>query len=1035
MESINEIIDSQTFSQELVDEANEFITVGHQNQQQEANSESESHSLHGVSGEALAMTMQSMISSADRAGEEEPSSVVMVIDEIGHSSVQTAYQIMPQQLQIQGRNLPLPLSLLHHQHQDQGQHQAQHQQRQERMIASSPVEFVGSDISLDGLTVNTVLSQGLSVKQEHKLLIVRRDHDFSQDRNPSQASKRHNMDVDVSSVDVGLMDELSSDGLACEEEEVTLNQHHQHQQLLEQQHHYGHLTHHQTHGQVHHSLHHRSAQIGLGQNGSVHREVLSVIVQSHEDDKDVDGDAEEDDDDDRDSGGRDQLLSPVLEHSSYQTLTSVNDRISPPGFSPTSYATLTPIQPLPPISTMSEKFAYSGHISGGGAGGVGGNGAEGTTNSTGGAAETATVSSGNISSSGCSNNDCSSFSSLPMAMGSGHLGLSGLSGVQSPYSSYDKLPSMISPPPHNYSGSPSHGLTGMVVSCDLHTHSSSVSVPSPVTGGCVTLSPHSNSPQLHIGVRANGQKRDVVTTHGHNHGHGHDHGQAHGHGHNHGLQLIPVTLQKQVICLSPSGVLGDSVVVSDYESSYSGHHHDHELIMATSSSTSSTAGLQHSPTLSPHSASAGSVVSMSLHSPTSVVTMPNINGSIQSLSAEMPVVASLTPTPPPVTGAEGDEGAAGMGMSDDPSQRHQHFLQKSQDISGDQCSPHSNPHSQANTSHQQTQSHQNGYQNVQQQLSKSHSPKSNPGTSGGGSRTSSASDMEEINTKELAQRISAELKRYSIPQAIFAQRVLCRSQGTLSDLLRNPKPWSKLKSGRETFRRMFKWLQEPEFQRMSALRMAAAQIPQRTPISVQTGVSGTSGLPAAATATITATDSSPTMPTMTGSALLSGSSTAPSSGGAVASTVNCRRKEEPQIEQMPQPKKPRLVFTDLQRRTLQAIFKETKRPSKEMQVTIARQLGLEPTTVGNFFMNARRRSMDKWRDDDTKNAMHSMQSRQQQQASNNLSHANYANIHTTAMSPIGAFDDEADMELELESHDFDLVEEHGDNSDGQGDML
>ncbi|XP_026472055.1 one cut domain family member 2-like [Ctenocephalides felis] len=85
---------------------------------------------------------------------------------------------------------------------------------------------------------------------------------------------------------------------------------------------------------------------------------------------------------------------------------------------------------------------------------------------------------------------------------------------------------------------------------------------------------------------------------------------------------------------------------------------------------------------------------------------------------------------------------------------------------------------------------------------------------------SAPSDGEEINTKELAQRISAELKRYSIPQAIFAQRVLCRSQGTLSDLLRNPKPWSKLKSGRETFRRMYKWLQEPEFQRMSALRLA-----------------------------------------------------------------------------------------------------------------------------------------------------------------------------------------------------------------------
>ena len=63
------------------------------------------------------------------------------------------------------------------------------------------------------------------------------------------------------------------------------------------------------------------------------------------------------------------------------------------------------------------------------------------------------------------------------------------------------------------------------------------------------------------------------------------------------------------------------------------------------------------------------------------------------------------------------------------------------------------------------------------------------------------------------------------------------------------------------------------------------------------------------------------------------------------------------------PKKPRLVFTDLQRRTLQAIFKETKRPSKEMQITISQQLGLELSTVGNFFMNARRRSQDKWMED------------------------------------------------------------------------
>uniref|UniRef100_A0A8C2FLX5 One cut domain family member n=1 Tax=Cyprinus carpio TaxID=7962 RepID=A0A8C2FLX5_CYPCA len=170
---------------------------------------------------------------------------------------------------------------------------------------------------------------------------------------------------------------------------------------------------------------------------------------------------------------------------------------------------------------------------------------------------------------------------------------------------------------------------------------------------------------------------------------------------------------------------------------------------------------------------------------------------------------------------------------------------------------------------------------------------------GGGAHSGGSGQVEEINTKEVAQRITAELKRYSIPQAIFAQRILCRSQGTLSDLLRNPKPWSKLKSGRETFRRMWKWLQEPEFQRMSALRLAA-----------------------------------------------------------------CKRKEQEQHKDRNMvPKKQRLVFTDLQRRTLIAIFKENKRPSKEMQITISQQLGLELSTVSNFFMNARRRCVDRWQDE------------------------------------------------------------------------
>lgn len=44
---------------------------------------------------------------------------------------------------------------------------------------------------------------------------------------------------------------------------------------------------------------------------------------------------------------------------------------------------------------------------------------------------------------------------------------------------------------------------------------------------------------------------------------------------------------------------------------------------------------------------------------------------------------------------------------------------------------------------------------------------------------------------------------------------------------------------------------------------------------------------------------------------------------ACLTVPGCKRKEDPSnnSEQLPTPKKPRLVFTDLQRRTLQAIFK------------------------------------------------------------------------------------------------------------------
>ncbi|CEF66636.1 Homeobox protein onecut [Strongyloides ratti] len=75
----------------------------------------------------------------------------------------------------------------------------------------------------------------------------------------------------------------------------------------------------------------------------------------------------------------------------------------------------------------------------------------------------------------------------------------------------------------------------------------------------------------------------------------------------------------------------------------------------------------------------------------------------------------------------------------------------------------------------------------------------------------------DIDTQELCRFVADELKRYSISQSTFARKVLNRSQGTLSDMLRNPKPWNQLKTGRITFVRMHEWSCLPERERFRIL--------------------------------------------------------------------------------------------------------------------------------------------------------------------------------------------------------------------------
>ena len=78
--------------------------------------------------------------------------------------------------------------------------------------------------------------------------------------------------------------------------------------------------------------------------------------------------------------------------------------------------------------------------------------------------------------------------------------------------------------------------------------------------------------------------------------------------------------------------------------------------------------------------------------------------------------------------------------------------------------------------------------------------------------------FEDLDTKQIAETLANELKKYSIPQAVFARKVLNRSQGTLSDILKKPKPWNELRGGREIYRKMKEWLDLPEVKRIPQLR-------------------------------------------------------------------------------------------------------------------------------------------------------------------------------------------------------------------------
>ncbi|KAM8816651.1 homeobox protein cut-like 2 isoform 2-T2 [Rhynchonycteris naso] len=90
----------------------------------------------------------------------------------------------------------------------------------------------------------------------------------------------------------------------------------------------------------------------------------------------------------------------------------------------------------------------------------------------------------------------------------------------------------------------------------------------------------------------------------------------------------------------------------------------------------------------------------------------------------------------------------------------------------------------------------------------------------------------EVDTLELTRQVKEKLAKNGICQRIFGEKVLGLSQGSVSDMLSRPKPWSKLtQKGREPFIRMQLWLSDQLGQAIGQQQPSASQASPTEPRS------------------------------------------------------------------------------------------------------------------------------------------------------------------------------------------------------------
>ncbi|XP_030638531.1 homeobox protein cut-like 1 [Chanos chanos] len=179
----------------------------------------------------------------------------------------------------------------------------------------------------------------------------------------------------------------------------------------------------------------------------------------------------------------------------------------------------------------------------------------------------------------------------------------------------------------------------------------------------------------------------------------------------------------------------------------------------------------------------------------------------------------------------------------------------------------------------------------------------------------------ELDTHSITKRVKEVLRENNLGQRLFGEMVLGLTQGSVSDLLAWPKPWSKLSlKGREPFVRMQLWLNDPQnVQKLNNVKKIKERACLKRHVSV-----------------------------------LRAESVRDHSGGPSDTLGPGSPSLNPSMSETS--KRPRVVLTALEKEALKRTYQVEPYPSQNTIEKLASQLGLRTSTVSNWFYNYRART-------------------------------------------------------------------------------